>query len=63
METRHTPGPWLWSHEGVWILKRELRDADGNHAGYELLDGDYRALAEAHEAAVAIVAEAEGRQP
>jgi hypothetical protein len=34
-------GPWFWSFEGVWLLKRQLFDEFEAHAGYELLDGDY----------------------
>lgn len=40
--TKHTEGPWLRDCEGT--IKRQLTDADGNHAGYELLIGDYREL-------------------
>ena len=46
--TPHTPGPWFWNFEGVWILKRETFDDDGNHSGYELLDGDYDTVAHEH---------------
>lgn len=46
-EHKHTPGPWFASDEGVIVFKRQLFDEDGNHAGYELLDGDYDALAHA----------------
>lgn len=37
-------GPWFWNFEGCWVIKREVFDEHGEHAGYELLDGDYTRL-------------------
>lgn len=42
------PGPWFVTKEGeALMIKREIFK-DGAHAGYELLDGDYKKMLEDH---------------
>jgi len=43
-------GPWIVSHEGSAVVKRELRFVeDDAPAGWQLLDGDYSGIAAALE--------------
>src|SRR5688572_10770537 len=49
-------GPWFVNYEGANVVKRECFDEFGEHCGYQLLDGEYDAVANAAAAAPAMLA-------